>query len=89
MKKEIKEFYICDYCGAFHEDKNQMELHENICPKNPKNQPCSTCQNLILGMGCAKNINMDVVDNKKVKCFFYKEGLPQTLFTMTIDGDHP
>lgn len=88
MKKEIKEFYICDYCGTPHENKEWMKEHEEICPLNPKNQPCSTCQNLILGLGCSKGMNMEQIDNKKIKCFFYKEGLPQTLFTMKIDGDY-
>ena len=88
MRKETKELYICDYCSASHEDEKWMQCHEEVCPLNPKNQPCSTCQNLILGLGCAKGMDMEVIDGKKVKCFFYKQGLPQTLFTMTLDGDH-
>lgn len=87
MRKEIKELYICDYCNINHEDEAWMQCHEEICPLNPKNQPCSKCSNLILGLGCKYKVDMDSVDGKKVKCFFYNEGLPQTIFTMSIDGE--
>ena len=64
-----------------------MELHEVICPLNPKNQPCSTCSHQILGIGCAKNVNMEAVNNSKVKCLFYQEGIPKNLFDADFADD--
>ena len=85
VRKEVT-LYICEYCGTKHEDEQWMKMHEEICPLNPKNQPCATCTNMILGIGCSKGIDVEAIDGKKVKCFFYKEGLPQTIFTMSPDG---
>lgn len=92
MKKEKITQYICDYCGTKHEDETWMLMHEELCPLNPKNQPCATCTNMVLGFGCSKNMNMELVDGVKVKCFFYNEGIPQlpTFPTTPIifDGNH-
>lgn len=87
MRIEITNLYICEYCGTKHEDENWMKMHEDVCPLNPKNQPCSTCERLILGLGCSKKMDMEQIDGKKVKCFFYKKGIPQNIFTMTLDGE--
>ena len=91
MKKENIDLFICDFCGQHSRDEFYMQLHEDICPLNPKNQPCSMCENLILGLGCSKGIAMESVDGKKVLCFFYKKGYPQNPFNSdknTIDGNH-
>ena len=60
-------------------------LHEECCPKNPKNLPCSQCSNLILVIGCSKSVNMDDIGGN-VLCFFYKNGQPKNLLTMMDDG---
>lgn len=88
MKELTTTFYICDYCGLKLEDKSQMELHEETCPFNPKNQPCSQCENMIVGVGCCKKINIEDIDGKKIKCFFYKKGTPRTILDalFTFDG---
>lgn len=75
MKEITKTIYICDYCGQEHEDKSWMELHEDTCALNPKNQPCSTCANMLIGVGCTKGICMENVGGK-VHCFYYKKGTP-------------
>lgn len=88
MKEIITTFYVCDCCGLKLEDKSQMELHEEICPLNPKNQPCSQCENMIVGVGCCKKMNIENIDGQKIKCFFYKKGTPKTLLDalFTFDG---
>lgn len=84
MHKETIEIYICQYCGFKHPDKGFMEKHEEVCLKNPTNQPCSECEHHILGIGCSKGMNMDSVGGN-VLCFFYKKGQPKNLLTM-MDG---
>lgn len=88
MKEIITTSYVCDYCGLKLEDKEQMELHEEVCPLNPKNQPCSQCENMIVGVGCCKKMNIENIDGQKIKCFFYKKGTPKTLLDalFTFDG---
>lgn len=88
MKEIVTTFYTCDYCRLKLEDKSQMELHEEICPLNPKNQPCSQCENMIVGVGCCKKMNIENIDGQKIKCFFYKKGTPKTLLDalFTFDG---
>ena len=88
MKKEILTLYKCDFCGTKHEDEEWMKMHEELCPLNPKNQPCATCCMQILGLGCAHKIDMEKIGGK-VKCFFYKEGIPvnpNNIFSK-IDGN--
>ena len=86
MHKIEKIVYKCEYCGYEDEREDFMQIHEECCALNPKNQPCSTCTNMILGIGCSKKVDMEKVGGN-VMCFFYKEGLPQTLFS--FDGNHP
>ena len=76
MEKITKVLFKCQYCGLEHEDENFMGTHEECCAKNPKNQPCITCANLILNMGCSKNVDMESVGGNSL-CFCYKEGIPQ------------
>ena len=88
MKKETITLYECEFCGTKHEDEQWMKMHEELCPLNPKNQPCATCSKQILGMGCAHNMDMEKIGGK-VKCFFYKEGIPinpNNIFSK-IDGN--
>lgn len=77
MKEEMN--YVCDYCGFKSNNKEVVFLHEELCPLNPKNQPCSQCENMIVGMGCARNVPIEKVDGQKVLCIFYKKGTPRTL----------
>lgn len=70
--------FKCDFCGFLSESEITTSLHEQICPKNPINQPCSECENMCIGIGCLNQVQMDNVDGKKVKCMFYKKGKPQT-----------
>ena len=88
MKKEIITIYKCEFCDTKHENEEWMRLHEELCPLNPKNQPCATCSMQILGMGCAHKIDMEKIGGK-VKCFFYKEGIPVNLNNIfsKIDGN--
>ena len=86
MNKETIELYICDYCKQKHTDVNWMEMHEEICPMNPKNQPCSKCENQILSIGCGKGMKMESVGGN-VECFFYKEGYPKNPFENLIRLD--
>ena len=78
MKKEIIEIFTCDYCGFQHKDENFMRDHEELCFKNPKNLPCSECENNIIGAGCAKNMDMEKI-NSDTLCFFYKKGTPKSI----------
>lgn len=87
MKKETVDIYICDFCGRMSEDKEFLRLHEECCPKNPKNQPCSECENLMLGIGCIKGMNMEDVGGNVI-CFHYKKGVPQNPLSMLADGNH-
>lgn len=88
MKEITKTVYQCEYCG--HEDTREdfMKLHEECCPLNPKNQPCSQCINMILGFGCSKGMNVESVGGN-VLCFFYSEGVPQNPLEllMQVDGN--
>ena len=84
-EKDVK-IYICDFCGYMSEDKEFLRLHEECCPKNQKNQPCSICSNMIIGMGCSKNVNCDdICDN--VKCFCFQEGTPINPFSAFTNID--
>ena len=74
MKEKI--IYECDFCGYQDERKEFIEYHEKCCALNPANQPCSLCSNMLVGLGCLKGMNPDLIGGK-VKCFFYKEGMPQ------------
>lgn len=67
--------YQCEFCGAENTHKDWIQMHEEICPLNPKNQPCSMCEHQILGFGCAKGMDMEKIGGN-VKCFFYSEGYP-------------
>ena len=87
MKKETIEIYKCQYCDTIHKNKDWMELHEKICPLNPENQPCSTCSNQVLGMGCSKGMNMETVGGN-VLCFYYKKGYPQNPISILLEGNH-
>lgn len=78
MKKEIIEIYVCDFCGIKHESEDWMKTHEEVCLKNPKNQPCSECENQLIGVGCMCGMNMDVIGGN-VYCFRYKKGEPKTM----------
>ena len=44
---------------------------------------------MIVGVGCCKKMNIENIDGKKIKCFFYKKGTPKTLLDalFTFDGD--
>lgn len=87
MKKQVITIYECEFCGTKHEDEQWMKMHEEICPLNPKNQPCSTCAKQILGLGCAHGMDMDRISDN-VKCFFYKQGIPLNPNNiMKIDGN--
>ena len=86
MKKFLQTRYKCDFCGEEHEDKAFMEFHEIICPLNPQNQPCSTCENQILHVGCIHGMDMETVGGN-VLCFYYKKGYPQNPVTMLLDAD--
>jgi hypothetical protein len=86
MKKETIEVYICDFCGIKHENEDWMKLHEQVCSKNPINMPCSKCEHQVIGFGCSKSINCDVISGN-VKCFYYKKGEPKSLITLVVDGD--
>lgn len=94
MKKETITLYECEFCGTKHEDEEWMRLHEDVCPLNPKNQPCATCCMQILGVGCSHNMDMENIKDN-VKCFFYKEGIPinpKNIFSkinLNLDNDLP
>lgn len=83
-----KTIYKCDYCGFEHEDKEFLIIHEECCVLNPKNQPCSMCSNMILGVGCSKNMDTEKIGGN-VLCFYYKKGIPQNPFDglIRIDGN--
>ena len=81
MIKETIEVYVCQYCGAKHIDESFMGMHEEVCPKNPKNQPCSECENQILGVGCSKNVDMESICGNAI-CFCYKKGQPKNILNM-------
>ena len=85
-EKDVK-IYICDFCGRMSEDKEFLRLHEECCPKNPKNQPCSTCSNQLLGMGCMRGMNMEDVGGN-VLCFHYRRGTPQNPMSILLEGNH-
>ena len=86
IEKEIK-IFECEFCGFQHTDKDYVEVHEQTCPDNPLNQPCSKCIHQILNFGCAKNVDMEKV-GEKVKCFFYEEGSPANPFHILVDGNY-
>lgn len=100
MKEINKTFFVCEFCGLEHEDKNFMTTHETCCIENPINQPCSKCANQIIGFGCKANMDMNAVGGK-VLCFKYIKGeprLPSDFLTSllnafspanTIDGNAP
>ena len=75
MKSKNIKIFICDFCGFMSESEQVTKLHEECCPKNPKNLPCSQCSNLILGIGCSRGKNIDDVGGN-VLCFFYTKGTP-------------
>ena len=85
MRKETIDIYICDFCGFKHPDEYFVKHHEEVCPKNPKNQPCSECENHILGIGCARGMDMDSIGGN-VLCFYYKKGQPKNLLNMMDDN---
>lgn len=88
MKEITKTFFVCEFCGLEHEDKNFMTTHETCCIENPINQPCSKCANHIVGFGCRANMDMDAVGGK-VLCFKYIKGepyLPPAFLTNFIDA---
>ena len=89
MKEINKIVFKCDFCGYEHELKNVVELHELCCPQNPINQPCSTCTNQVLGLGCSKSVDMNCVGGD-VLCFHYKAGEPLNPMQaiLQIDGNH-
>ena len=89
MEKEIIEVYVCSHCKETkHPNEQWMRQHEEVCPMNPKNQPCSMCENQILGLGCSKGMNMENIGGN-VLCFYYKKGYPKNLFDQLfrIDGN--
>lgn len=80
MKKESIDIYICEYCGLKHLDESWMKLHEECCPKNPKNEPCGQCVNCIINpfteeAKCAANMDMESIGGN-VLCFKYIKGTP-------------
>lgn len=86
IEKQIT-VYECEFCKTKHDSKDWMALHEKLCPLNPKNQPCSLCEHQVLGFGCAKGMDMEIIGGN-VKCFFYKRGVPKNPFDdMKIDTD--
>ena len=78
MKKELREVYICEYCGCIMLSEEGMLTHELICLKNPINQPCSECENQIIGLGCSAGIDMESIGGK-VACFKYMKGKPKSI----------
>ena len=78
MKEKQITVYECEFCGSVHENEDWMKMHEELCPLNPKNQPCATCSMQILGIGCAHKMDMEKITGN-VKCFFYKQGVPVNL----------
>lgn len=88
MKKETIDIFICDFCGHQTQDEAYMKLHEEICPLNPKNQPCSMCENQILGLGCSKGMDMENIGGN-VLCFYYRKGYPKNPFDQIfkLDGN--
>lgn len=85
MKEVIKRFVVCDYCGLELQDDNEMKIHEEVCPHNPKNQPCCNCSNQIIGIGCSKGCDMEAIGGN-VLCFCYKEGKPMTTMEALLGG---
>lgn len=79
MKEITKTIYKCDFCDFEDERKELLQLHEECCAFNPKNQPCSTCSNMILGYGCSRGKDTESVGGN-VLCFFYSKGTPQIPF---------
>lgn len=89
MEKEIIEVYVCSHCKETkHPNEQWMRQHEEVCPMNPKNQPCSMCENQILGLGCSKGMNMENIGGN-VLCFYYKKGYPKNPFDQLfrLDGN--
>lgn len=86
MKEIVKTIYVCDFCGLELTDINEMFKHEDICPHNPQNLPCSLCKNMIIGQGCKHHMDISKIGGK-VLCFFYEKGQPQLLnpFTFIIN----
>ena len=83
MKSEIvsMEIFTCEYCGLKLTDKHSMQYHESICPNNPRNQPCSTCNNCLVdplqGIArCKHNIDINSVGGN-ILCFFFDKGSPK------------
>jgi hypothetical protein len=87
VKEIIKTVYRCDYCGLELESIDEMFKHEDICPHNPQNMPCSQCKNMIIGVGCKHKMDISKVGGN-VFCFFYEEGVPSLAnpFTFILDG---
>ena len=88
MEKETIEVNVCSHCKEIkHPNEQWMRQHEEICPMNPKNQPCSMCENQILGLGCSKGVNMEDIGN--VLCFHYRKGYPKNPFDQLfkLDGN--
>ena len=75
MKTITRTLHKCDFCGFEDEREDFMKLHEECCALNPKNQPCSQCGNMILGVGCGRGMNIESVGGH-VLCFYYNEGVP-------------
>ena len=88
MEKITKIVYKCHYCGHESEDENFMLLHEDVCALNPKNQPCSMCSNMVLGMGCAKGMDIESIGGN-VLCFLYKKGIPINPFEVMKSNKIP
>ena len=89
MEKETIEVYVCSHCKEIkHPNEQWMRQHEEICPMNPKNQPCSMCENQILGLGCSKGVNMEDIGGN-VLCFHYRKGYPKNPFDQLfkLDGN--
>ena len=88
MEKETIEVYVCSHCKETkHLNEQWMRQHEEICPMNPKNQPCSMCENQILGLGCSKGMNMEDIGGN-VLCFHYRKGIPQNPMSILLEGNH-
>lgn len=89
MEKETLEVFVCSYCKETkHPNAEWIKKHEEICPMNPKNQPCSMCENQILGIGCELGMDMEAVGGN-VLCFFYRKGYPKNPFDQIfkLDGN--
>lgn len=81
MKVTEVKTYTCEYCGLTLVNEEMMAFHEEICPENPQNQPCSKCSRCEINgftgdAKCSKNMDMEGIGGK-VLCFFYQKGQPE------------